>query len=152
MNEDFGEPSGLPCPDFSPYPLTKIEDSGPDNKPPAKISKAVFCRIEGESCDVVGVDGVSDETASSVGVKGYHEEECEVVGIPEGLKALAADFMVGGGVHDKHDEQHEVTSDATSLFVMDILRGDLADFCIGYQEEGKNRRLSERSTYGSARH
>lgn len=101
-------------------------------------------RIERESWDVIGIDGVSDETAGSVGVKSDHEEECEVVGIPEGFKALATDLVVGGCVHDEHDKQHEVTSDATSLFVMDILRGNLANLCARYQERGKNRKLSEK--------
>ena len=87
-------------------------------------------RVKGESCDVIGVDGVSDKTASRVGIKGDHEEECEVMGVPERLEALAADLMMGGRVHDNHDEQHEVTSDATSLFVMDILCGNLTDLCI----------------------
>ena len=61
-------------------------------------------RVEGESRDVVGVHGVSDETASSVSVKSDHEEKCEVVGVPEGLKALTANLVVGGRVHDEHDK------------------------------------------------
>jgi hypothetical protein len=92
----------------------------------------VIGRVEGESWDVIGVHGVSDETASGVGVKGDHEEEREVVGVPEGLKTLAANLVVGGCVHDEHDKQHEVTSDATGLFVVYVLRGNLTDLCTGY--------------------
>ena len=127
VNEDFREPSGLPCSDFPPYPLTEVEDSGPDDKPPAEVPKAVFGGVERKSWDVIGVDGVSDETAGGVGVKSEHEEECEMVGVPEGLKALMTDLVVGGRVHDEHDEQHEMTSNATSLFVVDILGGNLPD-------------------------
>ena len=91
----------------------------------------MFGRVKGESRNVVGVDGVPDETTGRVGVEGYHEEKCEVMSVPERLEALAADRVMGGRVHDNHDEQHEVTSDATSLFVMDILCGDLTDLCMG---------------------
>ena len=88
-------------------------------------------RVEGETRDVVGVDGVSDEATGSVCVKGNHEEKREVMGVPERLKALATDLVMGGSVHDEHDEQHEVTGDATSLFVMNVLCGNLTDLWIG---------------------
>lgn len=132
MNKDFREPSGLPRSDFPPYPLTKIENSGPDDEPPAEVSKAVLGRVERESWDVIGVHGVSDETAGGVGVKSDHKEECEMVGVPEGLEALTANLVVGSRVHDEHDKQHEVTSDTASLFVVDVLRGNLTDLCTGY--------------------
>ena len=66
-----------------------------------------------------------------MGVKSEHEEECEVMGVPEGLEALVTNLVVGGRVHYEHDKQHEVASDATGLFVVDVLRGKLADLCIG---------------------
>ena len=132
MNKDFREPSGLPRSDFPPYPLTKIENSGPDDEPPAEVSKTVLGRVERESWDVIGVHGVSDETAGGVGVKSDHKEECEMVGVPEGLEALTANLVVGSRVHDEHDKQHEVTSDTASLFVVDVLRGNLTDLCTGY--------------------
>ena len=88
-------------------------------------------RVEGKSWDVVRVDSVSDETAGGVGVKGDHEEKRKVVGVPECLEALAADLVMGSCVHDEHDEQHKVASDATSLFVMNVLCGNLTDLCIG---------------------
>jgi hypothetical protein len=56
-----------------------------------------------------------------------HEEEREVMCIPEGLEALVANFMVGGGVHEEHDKEHEMTSDTTWLFVVDILCTLLSD-------------------------
>ena len=64
----------------------------------------MFGRVEGESRNVVGIDGVSDKTASSVGVESDHEEKCEVVGVPKCLEALAADLVVSGCVHDDHDK------------------------------------------------
>jgi hypothetical protein len=120
MDENLRDPSGLPCPDFPPYSLTEVEDSGPDNKPPAEVSKTMLRRVEGESRNIIGIDGVSNKTASSVGVESDHEEKCEMVGVPKCLEALAADLVVRGGVHDDHDEQHEVASDATRLGVMNV--------------------------------
>lgn len=109
-------------------------------------------RVEGESWDVIGVHGVSDETASCVGVKSDHEEKCEVVGVPEGLEALTANLVVGGRVHDEHDKQHEVASNATSLFVVNVLRSNLTDLCTGYQREGIPGGMSEKNTHESSRH
>ena len=86
-----------------------------------------------------------------MGVESKHEEECEVVSIPESLKTLLADFVVGGRVHDEHDEQHEVTCDSASLFVVNILSGNLPDLCTGYQEEGIPGGCKKQKTYGSSR-
>ena len=64
-----------------------------------------------------------------MGVETDHEEECEVVGIPEGLEALVADLVVCRGIHEDHDEKHEMTSDTARLVVMD-LQGDFRpDLC-----------------------
>lgn len=48
------------------------------------------------------------------------EEERKMVGIPEGLETLMADFVVGSGVHQQHDVQQEMTRDTASLSVVDI--------------------------------
>lgn len=62
-------------------------------------------------------------------VKTDHEEECEVMGVPEGLEALVAYLMVSGGVHQEHDEEHEMTGDPTSLFVVNVQGRFFADLC-----------------------
>ena len=56
MNEDFREPSGLPRSDFPPHPFTEIDDPGPDNEPPAEVSKTMLGRVEGESWDIIRID------------------------------------------------------------------------------------------------
>lgn len=63
-----------------------------------------------------------------MGVEAQHEEESEVVSVPEDLESLLANFGVGSGVHQDHDEQHKVTSDSTWLFIVDIEGGLLANF------------------------
>ena len=72
-----------------------------------------------------------------MGVETEHEEECEVVCVPERLKALLADLVVGGGVHDKHDKEHEVASDATGLRVVNLLGRLLANLCNVSKQVGK---------------
>lgn len=77
-------------------------------------------RVEGEGPDVVGISRVADEAAGGMRVQSNHEEEGKVVCIPEGLEALVANLVLRGAVHEHHDEQHEMASDATRLRVVDV--------------------------------
>jgi hypothetical protein len=74
--------------------------------------------VEGKCGNVIWVDGVADEASSGMGPKGNHEKEREVMSVPESLEALMTNLVMGGRVHDKHDEEHEMTSDATGLRIM----------------------------------
>ena len=100
--------------------LAKVDNAGPDDETPRLVSKTVLGRVVGEAVGVVGVDRVADEASSSVRVKTDEEEERKVVGVPEGLEALVADLVVGGGVHEEHDEEHEVTGDTAGLRVVNV--------------------------------
>lgn len=42
--------------------------------------------------------------------------------IPECFERLLSNPMVGSGVHQEHEQKHEVSSDTTSLGVMDLKR------------------------------
>lgn len=120
MNKELGQ-SGSPArTDLTVDTLAKVDDTGPDGEPPALVPKTMLRGVEGEHSDVVGIGGVADEAPGGVTVEPDHEEEREVVGIPESLKALVTNLVMGSGVHQEHDEQHEVTRDATGLRVMDI--------------------------------
>lgn len=133
MDENFRQASGTSCPDFPPDTLAEIEDTGPNDESPALITQAMFSRVKWEGSDVIGVGGVTDEATSGMGVKTDHEEECKMVGIPECFEALCADLVVGGRVHEKHDEEHEVTSDSTRLGIVDLqcdFRSDLSSLDI----------------------
>ena len=103
MDEDLRKASGFPCPDFPPYPLTEIEDSGPDDKPPAEVSKTVIGRVEGKPWNIIWFYRIANKTASGVTVKGEHEEKCKVVGVPERLEALMTNLVMRSRVHDEHD-------------------------------------------------
>jgi len=63
-----------------------------------------------------------DEAPYSVGVQTNHEEKGEMVGIPKGLKALLADFVVGGAVHENHYEEHDMSSYSCRLPVVNVER------------------------------
>ena len=63
-------------------------------------------------------------------VKANHEEEREMMCVPECLKALIANLVMGGGIHDKHDKKHEVTSNAARLCIVDLLSGKFPKFWI----------------------
>jgi hypothetical protein len=57
-----------------------------------------------------------------------HEEERQMVSVPECLKALLADLVMSRGIHEHHDEQHEMTSDASRLGVVDLQSSLLPEF------------------------
>lgn len=80
----------------------------------------MLCRIERERGDVVWVGTITDEASSCVTVQADHEEECEMVRVPEGLKALCTDLVMGSGVHEDHNKEHEVPGDTASLGVVDV--------------------------------
>lgn len=129
VNKDLGQPSCPASPDLSVDPLAEVDDTGPDDKSPTLVTKAVLGGVEREDGDIVWVDGVTYEAASGVSVEADHEEESEVVGIPEGFEALCTNLVVCGGVHQNHDEEHEVTSDTTWLGIVNIQSLLLTDLC-----------------------
>jgi hypothetical protein len=55
-------------------------------------------------------------------VHAEQERHEQMVGVPESLKRLLSDPVVGSGVYQQHAEQHDVSSNATSLGVMDLQR------------------------------
>ena len=129
MNQDLGELGRASATNFTVNTFSKVENTRPNDKPPALITETVLRRVEGEGCDVVRVNTVTDEATSSMTVKSNHEKECQVMGVPESLEALIANLPMRGSVHQEHDQEHEVTGDTTSLRVMDILGANLSNFC-----------------------
>lgn len=124
MNKNLGQASGTPRTDLTPNPLPKVDNTRPDGEAPALVSQAVIGGVEGEDCSIGWDCGVTDEASSGVAVEADHEEEGKVVGVPEGLEALVADLVVRRGIHEDHDEKHEVTGDASRLRIVD-LQGDV---------------------------
>lgn len=77
-----------------------------------------------------GVGGVTDEATNGVGVQAEKERNEEMVGVPEGLERLLSDAVVGGGIHEQHAEQHNVTRNATGLSVMNLDCGNRSDLSL----------------------
>lgn len=130
MDQNLGETGSSPRAIFSVHTFAEIDETGPDGKPPAQVTKTMSGRVEGESANVVGVDGVTDEAASSMGVETNHEEEREMMSVPENLESLGADLVVGSSVHEEHDEEHEMTGDASWLRIVDLESNLLPYLCI----------------------
>ena len=120
MNQDLGEFRCATTTDLTVYTFTEVENTRPDNEPPGLITETVLSRVEGEGKSVVGIHGVTYETTSCMSVESDHEEECQVMGVPESLEALVTDLVVGSGVHQEHDQEHEMTGDTASLGVVNI--------------------------------
>lgn len=59
-----------------------------------------------------------------------HEKECKMMSVPKHFETLFPDLMVGGRVHQEHDEEHKMTSDTAGLGIVYFLRSLLANFCI----------------------
>ena len=148
MNQDLGKTGSTTSTDFTPDTLAKVDDTRPDDEPPAEVADTVTGVVEGETGLKIRFHGVTDEATSSVRVDADHEEECEVVSVPEDLESLLADGVVGRGVHENHDQEHEVTSDASRLGVVNHLGGLLANLCF-WRKHGA--RMLNRRTYGFAR-
>lgn len=77
----------------------------------------------------VRIGRVPDEAASGVGVHGKQKGNEEMMRVPERLKRLLAYPSMGGGVHQKHAQEHDMTGDAASLSVVHLDRRHRAKLC-----------------------
>lgn len=102
----------------------------------------MFRAVERERRGIVRVSGVADEASSGMRVEANHEKECEVVGVPEGLKALVADLVVRSCVHEDHDEQHEMASNAAGLRVMNVKGSLRTNLCRDASDTETSEELS----------
>lgn len=131
VHEDLVELCGTASTDLAPDAFTEIEDTGPDDSAPGEVAEADVGVVKGKGVREAGQGGSAHEAAGGVGVETDHEEEGEMMGIPKRFKALLADFVVGGTVHDYHDEEHDMAGDATGLLVVNVegvSRTELATF------------------------
>ena len=120
MDKDLGQAGCTPRTNLTPNPLSKVDNAGPDGETPALVAETVGRAVERERGDVLGVGRVTDEASGGMGVETEHEEERKVVRVPESLEALIANLVVRSGVHEEHDEEHEVAGDASRLGVMNV--------------------------------
>jgi len=64
-----------------------------------------------------------------MGVKTNHEEKRKMMSIPESLKTLLANFLMSSGIHEHHDEKHEMTGNSSCLGIMNLQCELLSDLC-----------------------
>ena len=108
----------------------------------------MFRAVEREDRDVLGFRRVTNEASGGMGVETNHEKEREVVRVPEGLEALVTDLVVCRGIHEDHDEEHEVTGDASCLLVVNVQREARTDLCGGGIRSVAHSGLLRGCTYG----
>jgi hypothetical protein len=142
VDENLRQASRPPRTVFPVNSFTKVQDTRPDSESPALVTKTVLGGVKWEGADVVGIDRVADEATSGVGVKSNHEKERQMVSVPESLETLVADLVVGGGVHGKHDQEHEVAGDAAWLRVVNLECNLLSNLC----ENGMSQLLDQYHT------
>ena len=90
---------------------------------PAFVADAVGPEV-GAGEGGVWLGGVADEAVRGVRVHAEEEGNEEVMRVPEGFEGLLPDFVVGGGVHEKHAEEHHVARHTSCLSVV-YLNGSL---------------------------
>lgn len=129
MDQNLGETSRPSCTYFSPDALTKVDDAGPNNESPALVPETVVGCVKGECFAPKWVSGIPDEAPGGMRIQSNHEEKRQVVGVPKRFKALLADLLMSSCIHEYHDKEHEVSSDASCLGVVDLQCKLLSDFC-----------------------
>lgn len=120
VDQNLGETSSASSSDLPPHSLTEVDDTRPNSETPTLVAQTMFRVVEGERVGIGGVPRITDEAASSMRVKTNHEKECEVVSVPKGFETLVANLVVGSGIHEDHNEEHEVSRDTASLGIMNI--------------------------------
>jgi hypothetical protein len=123
VDKNLRQLSFATSPDFPVDSLAEVEDARPDGESPRQVSQAMTGGVEGELADEIRVGRVSHKATGGMGIQADHEEESEVMSVPECLEALSSNFLVGGAVHQDHDEQEGVTGDAAWLSVVNLQGG-----------------------------
>lgn len=126
------------------HPLSKVSDGRPNCEPPALIAKTMPCGIKWKRIGVVRLHRITDKAASRMCVKGKEEEKCQMVGVPEGFKALSADLVMCSCIHQQHHEQHKMSSDSTCLCVVNLQGSHSSNLCCNVKFGGQTRKICSR--------
>lgn len=119
MTDDSGDLGLTTGADLAIQALNQIETASPELPSPAQVTNASLpVDVTSERRD--RERGGSDEATHSVGVQTQKERDEKVVSVPECLEGLLSNASVGSGVHEKHAQEHDVTSNASSFSVVDL--------------------------------
>lgn len=117
----LGDVRGPARGDFAVDALREVDASTPQFPAPPFVADAVVPkRRAGERGE--GFLGVAHEAAGCVGVEGEKERDEEVMGVPERFVRLLPDFGMGGGEHQQHTEEHDMSRNATGFRVVYLHR------------------------------
>jgi hypothetical protein len=119
VTDDLDDLGLSPAADLAVQTVAEIETTTDKLPSPAFVANAVGPEVLLVERREVG-NGVAYEAAGCMCVHAEQERDKEVVSVPESLKRLLSDPMVGGGVDQEHAKQHDVAGDTTSLGVMDL--------------------------------
>ena len=102
---------------FTVDALDEVESTRPELPSPALVSYAMCPKVL--SCKGrVRIGRVAHEAACCVGIHSEEEWDKKVMSVPKRLKGLLSDFGVGGCIHQKHAQKHNVAGDTTSLSIV----------------------------------
>ena len=108
---------------LAPQSLEQVKATSDQLPSPAKVANTVRPVIVSSEWRN-GLRGISDETANRVGIEGKEEGDKKMVSVPESFERLLADPGVSCRIHQQHTEYHDMSSDATSLSVVDLHSSD----------------------------
>jgi hypothetical protein len=127
MTNDLDNLGFTPTADFTVETVDEVETAADKLPSPALVTNAVSPEVVLVEGRKVG-HGVTNETARCVRVHSEQERNEKMMGVPESLKRLLSNPVVGSRVNQQHAEQHDVSSNTTSFGVMNLecdLRSDL---------------------------
>ena len=121
MADDLDDLSLASAADFAVKAVEEVQTASEELPSPTFVTNAVRPEVVVIEGGEVG-DCVSDEAARRVGVHAEQERDEQVMSVPERFERLLTDPVVGSGVDQKHEQKHEMSSDTTSLGVVDLKR------------------------------
>jgi hypothetical protein len=112
--------------DFTINSLDKVKTTSPKLPSPSLVTNTMFPEVGlVEWRERHG--GVTHETTGGVSVEAEHKWNEEMVSVPKCLERLLADLSMSGRVHQDHAQEHNVSSNSTSLGIMNLNSGDRSD-------------------------
>jgi hypothetical protein len=103
VSHDASDFSLAECTNLTIETLKQISSSREELPSPTEITDAVRpVIVTSEGRKAIG--SVSDEASHGMGVQSQEERNEQMVSVPEGLKRLLADLVMGGRVHQEHAE------------------------------------------------
>ena len=119
MPDDLDDLGLSSRPDLAVQSLRKIKPSGKQLPSPAFVAYAVIPEPS-SSKRAIRLNRIAHEASSGMRVHRQEEWDEEVMRVPKRLKALLSDLCMRGREHEKHTQQHDMSSNTSGLLVVDL--------------------------------